>query len=428
MVKQRIIEKKFIVPFIMVTFLFVLWGVANSITNPLVASLGNILGISNYKAALVQSAYYGGYATMAFPAVLLIRKRGYWNGIILGLGLYGVGAILFFPATQIGSYLFILIALYVLSFGLAFLEASANPFIYSLGERKTAIRRLNLAQSFNPLGSILGMFVVSSFILPYLQSDRISDYNTLDVASKAVIQADDLVVVGSPYIVLGLFVIVIVAIIASIDVPHRPASNEEASFGEVLKGLLINKNYCFGVLSELFYVSAQVMVWTFIIHYCENLGYSRADSQLYSMVSIGLFIVGRFLSTFLMRWFDHRKMLVLCAAFCIACTFGTVSFQNQFGLYCLISISFFMSMMFPTIYGMSLEGLSHDEVIVGAAGLVEAIGGGALLPLLQGAIIDRDTIYGFPAINFSFILPLICFLVVLFYGIYSMKSSKRINA
>ncbi len=423
--EKPLVPKKLIFPFILVTTLFALWGFANDITNPLVAAFGTILEISASKAALVQFAFYGGYATMAFPAAFFVRKHSYKKGILLGLALYATGALLFFPAAKYGVFTFFLIALYILTFGLAFLETTANPFILSMGDKDNATRRLNFSQSFNPLGSLLGMLVASRVILASMQSDKVTDYATLDAATKASIRANDLMVIRNPYVILGLVVLVMFVVMACVKFDEKDRSANQIPLKQTFKRLFSNKQYYEGVIAQVFYVGAQIMVWTFVIHYAERLGFSKAQGQYFNMIAMGLFIVGRFTSTMLMKRTNPRKLLVIFAIGAMLATAGAILLQNNIGLYCLIAISAFMSLMFPSIYGIALEGLDNDEVTIGAAGLVEAIVGGALLPPLQGAIIDMGTVCGLPAVNFSFILPFICFLVVMLYGFRTISFQKK---
>ena len=424
MEKNPLVPRKLLFPFIVVTTLFALWGFANDITNPLVAAFGTILEISASKAALVQFAFYGGYATMAFPAAFYVRKHSYKKGIILGLALYALGAMLFFPAAQYGIYTFFLIALYILTFGLAFLETTANPFILSMGDKDNATQRLNFSQSFNPIGSLLGMFVASQFILSRLQSDKVDDYSSLDAVTKNSIRANDLLVIRNPYVILGIVVLAILILVTFIKIEDKDSNAGQIPLGKTFGKLLRNKQYTLGVIAQVFYVGAQIMVWTFIIHYAERLGFSKTQGQYFNMIAMGLFVVGRFTSTLLMRKVNPRKLLVVFATCAMLCTAGAIFIQNIFGLYCLIGISAFMSLMFPTIYGIALDGLDGDQVTIGAAGLVEAIVGGALLPPLQGAIIDKVEIWGMPAVNVSYALPFICFLVVGIYGHMASKWSK----
>ncbi|HKM95040.1 MAG TPA: L-fucose:H+ symporter permease [Prolixibacteraceae bacterium] len=429
MSKSKLVEKRYIVPFIIVTSLFALWGFANDITNPLVAAFRTIMEISNAKAAMVQFAFYGGYATMAIPAALFVRKFSYKKAIILGLVLYATGALLFIPAAQFEMFGFFLASLYILTFGLAFLETTANPYILSMGDEQTSTRRLNLAQSFNPLGSIFGMFIASNVILAALQSDIRNSagelvFDTLSVAEKAIIRTHDLAVIRNPYVALGLVVLMMIVVFIVAKMPSTRSENPDSSAMESMKRLVKNKIYRQGVIAQVFYVGVQIMCWTFIIHYAENLGINKAVAQRYNMVAMGLFITFRFLSTFLMKYFNSRKLLMYFALGGLITITGTIFIQGMGGLYCLIATSAFMSLMFPTIYGISLEGIGEDATL-GAAGLVMAIVGGALMPPLQGMIIDCETILGLPAVNFSFILPLVCFVVIAIFGFNTMKFQHK---
>lgn len=420
MSKPKLVEKKYLLPFIIVTSLFALWGFANDITNPLVAAFRTIMEISNAKAAMVQFAFYGGYATMAIPAALFVRKYSYKKAIILGLVLYATGALLFIPAAQFEMFGFFLASLYILTFGLAFLETTANPYILSMGDEKTSTRRLNLAQSFNPLGSIFGMFIASNVILATLQSEIRNSageliFDTISVAEKAVIRTHDLAVIRNPYVALGIVVLMMIVVFLMAKMPNTRNENPHSTVGDSFKRLFKNKLYMQGVIAQVFYVGVQIMCWTFIIHYAENLGISKAVAQRYNMVAMALFISFRFLSTFLMKYFNSRKLLIIFALGGIVTITGTIFIQGMGGLYCLIATSAFMSLMFPTIYGISLEGIGEDTTL-GAAGLVMAIVGGALMPPLQGAIIDLGTVAGMQAINFSFVLPFICFVVIARFG------------
>ena len=425
MTQSKLVEKKYLVPFIIVTSLFALWGFANDITNPLVAAFRTIMEISNAKAALIQLAFYGGYATMAIPAALFVRKYSYKKAIILGLALYAIGALLFIPAAAFEMFGFFLASLYILTFGLAFLETTANPYILSMGSVDTSTRRLNLAQSFNPLGSIFGMFIAANVILASLQSDSGNVvFETLSLAEKAAIRTHDLAVIRNPYVVLGLVVIAMIVLFVVAKMPNTRSENPQSSVRSSFKRLFNNSLYRQGVIAQVFYVGVQIMCWTFIIHYAERLGLSKAEAQRYNMVAMGLFILFRFVSTFLMRFFNSRRLLMAFAIGGMFTIAGAIFIQGMGGLYCLIATSAFMSLMFPTIYGISLEGIGEDATL-GAAGLVMAIVGGALMPPLQGMIIDLESILGMPAVNFSFVLPFICFLVIARFGLVSLHLQKQ---
>ena len=424
---MNIVERKYLLPFVVVTLLFALWGFANDITNPMVAAFQTLMELPAAKASLIQFAFYGGYATMAVPAALFIRRYSYKKGILLGLALYAVGAFLFIPAAARQSFTFFCFSLYILTFGLAFLETTANPFILSLGAKESATRRLNLSQAFNPIGSLAGMAVASMVVLPNLLSDRRDAagniiYPMLDEAEKADIRLHDLAVIRDPYVMLGIVVLVMFVVIALVKVPAaRHQNTEQNSVKITMRNLWHNRVYREGVLTQMFYVAAQIMVWTFIIQYADNIGISKATAQNYNIVAMSLFLCGRFLSTWLMKYTDGRRLLTIFGISAALCSLGAVLIVGKVGLWCLVGISLFMSLMFPTIYGTALEKVSLSDASLGAAFLVMAIVGGALMPPLQGAIIDCGTIMGHPAVNVSYCLPLLCFLIVAVYGIRARK-------
>ena len=429
--KEKLIEKKYLVTFILITSLFALWGFANDITNPMVAAFQTVMELSAFEASFVQFAFYGGYATMAVPAALFIRKKSYKSGILVGLGLYAVGAFLFIPAAAMQNFVFFCLSLYILTFGLAFLETTANPFILSLGSKSTSTRRLNLAQAFNPMGSLSGMAVASLFVLPALWSDRRNAagetfFHTLSETEKAGIRLHDLAVIRNPYVILGIVVVVMFVIIALKKMPVTAAADKQDSAGKTLSRLWHNTVYREGVVAQMFYVAAQIMVWTFIIQYADNLGISKATAQNYNIFAMSMFLCSRFISTFLMRYVNSRALLAVFGTGAMLCTLGAISFVGMTGLYCLVGISAFMSLMFPTIYGIALENVDAQDTSLGAAFLVMAIVGGAVMPPLQGLIIDEGVIAGHPAVNVSFVLPLICFLIVTIYGLRSYKKQGMI--
>ena len=421
-----VVSKEFLLPFIIITSLFALWGFANDITNPMVAAFGTVMEISTAKAALIQLAFYGGYATMAIPAALFVRKYSYKKGILLGLTLYAIGALLFFPAAQFEVFGFFLGSLYILTFGLAFLETTASPYILSMGDQRTATQRLNLAQAFNPIGSLFGMFVASKFILVALDSDKRNEageliFKTLDEAQKTIIRTHDLSVIRNPYVILGFVVIAMLVLIAVTKMPKRTKTTSYSSATESFKRLFKNGKYKEGVLAQLFYVAAQIMCWTFIIQYAGNLGISKAEAQNYNIIAMSIFLASRFISTFLMKYVNAKKLLMIFALCAMVTIFGVILIEGLTGLYLLVATSAFMSLMFPTIYGIALNGLNEEDTNLGAAGLVMAIVGGALMPILQGLMIDMDKIGPFSGVNFSFILPFVCFCFIAVYGYRTLK-------
>ncbi|MCG9792314.1 L-fucose:H+ symporter permease [Flavobacterium algicola] len=424
--KIPVVTKQNLIPFILITSLFALWGFANDITNPMVAAFGTVMEISTAKAALVQFAFYGGYATMAIPAALFVRKYSYKKGIILGLVLYAIGALLFFPAAKYEIFEFFLVSLYILTFGLAFLETTANPYILSMGDERTSTQRLNLAQAFNPIGSLMGMFVASKFILVALDSDRRNEmgdliFTNLAEAQKAIIRTHDLEIIRNPYVILGGVVIFMLVLISLMKMPKRVHDPNQGSAMNSFKRLVKNGKYREGVFAQLFYVAAQIMVWTFIIQYADNIGIAKATAQNYNIVAMAIFLTSRFICTFLMKYINAKTLLMIFAIGAMITTSGAILIEGQFGLYSLVAVSFFMSLMFPTIYGIALNGLSSEDTTLGAAGLVMAIVGGAIMPVLQGSIIDMGTIGSFSAVNFSFVLPLICFFFIAVYAYRTLK-------
>ena len=428
--KPQLVERRFLVPFILITSLFALWGFANDITNPMVAAFQTLMELSAAKASLVQFAFYGGYATMAVPAALFIRKYSYKSGILLGLALYAVGAFMFIPAAAYQSFAFFCVSLYVLTFGLAFLETTANPLILSLGDQKTSTRRLNLAQAFNPMGSLSGMAVAALVVLPNLISDRRDAageviFHSLSEAEKADIRLHDLAAIRDPYVMLGLLVVVVFIIIAVTKIPQTRGQGVKVKASVTLSRLWNNKIYRSGVVAQMFYVAAQIMVWTFIIQYADHLGIDKATAQTYNICAMALFLTSRFISTFLMKYVNSRRLLFFFGIGACLATLGTIFIEGLAGLYCLIAVSGFMSLMFPTIYGIALEDVNAEDTTLGAALLVMAIVGGAIMPPMQGSIIDLGTVAGLPAVNASFALPLICFATVAWYGWYASSKNKQ---
>ena len=429
--KPHIVSKEVLVPFILVTSLFALWGFANAVTDPMVQAFKKVLELSNSQAAWVQMAFYGGYFCMALPASLFMRKYSYKVGILIGLGLYAVGALLFYPAAITEKFWFFCLGLYVLTFGLAFLETAANPYILAMGAKETSTQRLNLAQAFNPVGLIAGLFVAQQFVLKNLQSDDIQDFSALDEASKILIKTSDLLVIRNPYVILGL---ILIGVFILFVVSKMPQSKEEGSMpkiGDTFAALGRNNKYVLGVLAQILYVGAQIMCWTYIYQYAEGIGMDSVTAGYYQMGAFILFTIGRAVGTYLLRFLSSGKLLMSFAILAVLFVFGIIFINGIVGLYCLVGVSFCMSLMFPTIYGIALGGLTEEQSKVGSAGLVMAIVGGALMPKLQGIIIDAGgngvsdiKILGVSEVNFSFILPLLCFVYIAWYGLRVHKQYR----
>lgn len=413
----------FVVPFILITTCFALWGFANDITNPMVKAFSKIFRKSVTDGALVQVAFYGGYFAMAFPAAMFIRKYSYKAGILLGLGLYAFGALLFFPAKMTGAYYPFLLAYFILTCGLSFLETSANPYILSMGSEETATRRLNLAQSFNPIGSLLGMFVAMQFIQARMNPLDSTERAALSAADFEAVKQFDLEVLIKPYLLIGVVIAALFLLILVKKMPSKQDRLHDVHLFTSIKNILKIKRYREGVIAQFFYVGVQIMCWTFIIQYGTRLFMAQGMeekaaevlSQEYNIIAMIIFCFCRFICTFLLRYLNPGKLLQILSVAGGALTVGVIVFDNILGLYCLVAVSACMSLMFPTIYGIALRGMG-DDAKFGAAGLIMAILGGSVLPPLQATIIDKGTVGGFPAVNLSFILPLICFVFIAAYG------------
>lgn len=465
----KVVPSQYLLPFILVTSLFALWGFANDITNPLVKAFKDIFQINNEQSAWVQRAFYGGYATMAIPAALVLRKLSYKWGIIIGLSLYAIGALLFIPASIQMQYSLFLVALYVLTFGLAFLETAANPYILSMGPPETATQRLNLAQAFNPIGSLTGMAIAALVILPNLttetfrESERSAhpEYASMlpgDVDEKlnaslnavsvdqperfAEMQQKDLQTVRTPYVVIAIVVLCVLAMFAVSKMPDTGVENDKIELGDLIQKLL-QPRYIGGVIAQAFYVGAQIMCWTYIIHYGVTLcGLNAATAQYHNIAAMVVFLISRFICTFLLKFVNSGLLLGILSLVGLVLVYFVITLQNMAGLYCLIGVSGCMSLMFPTIYGIALDGLTPEDAKLGSAGLIFAIVGGALMPPWQGQLIDAkgnsfiEGVIG-PLQNAlgpnsaptasSFVLPLICFIVIAIYG-FATISRRRTAA
>lgn len=584
---DAVVPAAVLLPFCLVTTLFAFWGFANDVTNPLVRAFEQIFLMSTKKSSLIQTAFYGGYATMAIPAAIFIRRFSYKSGILVGLALYATGALLFIPAAAMMLFPLFLLALYILTFGLAFLETTANPYILAMGPESTATRRLNFAQAFNPIGSLVGMVVASQIVLAGLgvqqfagvRGDEIrvehkaqyeadlaefdkdpeaykaslqaleaevdekkaamekldedseqrkeaakayksavellrdrqmpdlgeyrpilpqridgkvrteleayergevdfeapvkddkgnqfevtirsdgtalqqvaatdADGNRVDEEQGNLLyerpfenhqdmQAHDLQMVRLPYVVIGMIIVGAFIVFAVSKLPKAGGDDRQVHFFTTFNRLLRNRRYVGGVIAQTFYVGAQIMCWTYIIHYAMiNLNMSLSEAQLYNTAAMAIFCSSRFVCTYLLKFVSPGGLLASLAIGAFALTAGAMFLEGMPGLYSLIGISACMSLMFPTIYGIALDGLGEDAKL-GSAGLIFAIVGGATMPFAQASIIDMgDPITGalnigflsLPAVNASFVLSLICFVVIAVYGFMTHVNHKRANA
>ena len=423
----------YLLPFILITMCFALWGFANDITNPMVKAFSKIFRMSVTDGALVQVAFYGGYFAMAFPAAMFIRKYSYKAGVLMGLGLYAIGALSFFPAKLTGDYHPFLLAYFIMTCGLSFLETSCNPYILSMGTEETATRRLNLAQAFNPIGSLMGMYVAMNFIQNKLNPMDTAERAQLGQAEFEAIRDSDLSVLIAPYLTVGIVILMMFVVIMVARMPKNADQSHSIDFISTLKRIFSRKRYRYGVIAQFFYVGAQIMCWTFIIQYGTRLfmaqGMEEIDaevlSQKYNIIAMVIFCISRFICTFILRYFNPGALLATLSVAATILTTGVIFIDGIYGLYCLVGVSACMSLMFPTIYGIALTRQFHmgDDAKFGAAGLIMAILGGSILPPLQASIIDCKTLFGMPAVNVSFLIPLLCFIVIISYG-YAVRHKK----
>lgn len=397
---MKTIDRRHAVPFALVTSMFLLWGLANNMTDTLLAAFKRIMSMSDTQTSLIQFAFYGSYFCFALPAALFIRRRSFKSGIILGLLLYAAGAMLFLPAARVASYGFYLVAIYVMAGGCSVLETTANPYVMSMGDPRTATRRLNIAQSFNPVGSILGILMSKYFIL-----DDISLYS-----------------ISGTYAALGLVLLGILVVMLFARMPSGKDDDRSDSVGASFRRLLSNRLYRRGVVAQFFYVGAQIGVWSFTIRLVmQETGRLEAAASSIYLVSIIGHCLSRFIYTGLMRWFSPSRLLTFGGVMSALLSL-TVVLSAGTGWLCITSlvlISSFMSLMFPTIYGIALGGIMRGDhpgdSKIGASGLIMSILGGALLTPLQGMVSDHTNIYT------SYAVPAFCFVVVTAYAVYAHR-------
>ena len=413
-----------LLPFIMITTCFALWGFANDVTAPMVKAFSKIFRMSVTEGALVPVSFYFGYFVMAFPAALFIQRYSFKAGVMLGLSLFAAGSLLFLPAQLLGYYFPFLIAYFILTCGLSFLETSSNPYIYCMGSENTATQRLNLAQSFNPLGNLLGMWVAMQFVQSRMNPMTTAARYKLPLDEFEAIKDHDRSVLIQPYIYIGIIALLLLLLIRLTKMPMDRDVPATKSLGQSLRELIKLKNYREGVIAQFFYVGAQVTCWTFIIQYgtrvflAEGMDEKAAEilSQKFNIVAIVFFTVSRFICTWLLKYVKPERLLSILAICAGTAIVGVILFSDRNGMYCLVAVSACMSLMFPTIYGIALHGVG-DNVKYAGAGLIMAILGGSVFPPLQAAIIDTSfTVLGLSSTNLSFVVPLVCFIVVALYG------------
>jgi FHS family L-fucose permease-like MFS transporter len=414
----RLNGKSMVVPFILVTSLFFFWGVANNLNDTMLAAFKKIMSMTDVQTSFIQMAFYGAYFCFALPAALFIKKFSYKAGVLLGLALYAIGALLYYPAGLTGNYGFYLVAIYILAGGCSILETTANPYILSMGSPETATRRLNLAQAFNPFGAMTGIVLSMTMILNQLHHSNAAERARMSADALHQIQTKELSAVTFTYLCIGVVLVVIFFIMLLSRMPKGSDADTSLHLGATFKRLFKNKLYKWGVVAQFFYVGAQVGIWSFTIRIVmKELGLDETNSAYIFLLSIGIFTVARFVFTALMRYVKPSLLIICAAIAAFALTGCVVLSHGMFLVVCLVGISFFMSLMFPTIYGFALDGLG-DDAKVGASGLIMAILGGALLTPTQGWVSDT---FG---INNAFIVPMICFAIVGAYGLMARRAGE----
>lgn len=407
-------------PFALVTALFFLWGIPNNLNDVLIRQFMKSFVMTRFEAGLVQSAFYLGYFLLAMPAALVMRKFGYKSGFIIGLGLFSVGAILFWPAAVAGRYSFFLVALFVIASGLSFLETAANPFIAQLGDPSSAARRLNLAQAFNPIGAITGVLIGTVFIFSgiELRPNQVAALRARH-AYAAYLHSETLRVIG-PYLVLGALTLTMLVLIAITRFPagltrveeHEAGSSTSSSF----RALLTYPHFLLAVAAQFAYVGAQVGTWSYFIPYILSYTHEAEKAAGYLLTAtLVTFGIGRFASAWLMRFIQPSKLM---AIYCIVNAFLAavgILFPGWIGVWALLFTSLFMSLMYPTIFAQGLRGLGDNTKIGGSLIVMAIVGGGVLTPIM-GLISVR-----LGSVASAYVVPLLAYLFIAFYSLTDMR-------
>ena len=420
MKQHNLIPKGILFPFILVTSLFFAWGLANNMTDTLLAAFKKIMSMTDFQTSWIQMAFYTAYFCLALPAAIIIKKFSYKTGIVLGLIFFIIGGLGFYPAGQTMVYGHFLVTLYILAGGLSILETSCNPYIIAIGPEETATRRLNLAQSFNPIGSITGVILSKFFILSGLNVANAMDRAEMSPEQLTQVQSSELNAMMGPYIGVSLALCVILLLFCIVKTPVVRDKDTNLNLWATAKRLYRNKKYFYGVIAQFFYVGAQITVWSFTIRYAmKELDITEEQASNYYILSLIVFVSARFIFTALMKYITPSKLLQIAGIMAMICCGFVVFGSGYFGVYSLVAVSFFMSLMFPTIYGLTITGLGDDTKIAGS-GHIMAILGGAIITTLQGRASDA-----IGSINHSYIVPLFCFILVAAYGLYIHRAEKR---
>ena len=411
-------SKKWLFPFILVTSLFFFWGFVHNLDPILIPHLRKAFSLTDLESSLIDSSVFIAYFAMALPAGYVTRKYGYKSGILIGLVLFGIGSILFVPAANSLQYIYFLGALFVIACGLTFLETAANPYVTVLGPPETATKRLNFAQSFNGLAAFIAPTVIGPMILSgknYTESEMTS-MSTTDLQAYLASEAAS---VKMPYLILGLIIFVVTVVFYFTNMPDGKdednGGGEGSSFGDALKSMKLR----WGIVAQFFYVGAQVCVGSFFIKMATTTAGLEEGTAAKYLGFYGLaFMLGRFAGTFLMQYIQPRKLLILYATINILLSIVAITGTGMVVVYTLIAIAFFMSIMFPTIFSMGIDGLGNNTKI-GSSLIVMSIVGGALLPPVLGLISDATG-----SIQMGYLVPLVCFSVILLFAFNGHKANK----
>jgi FHS family L-fucose permease-like MFS transporter len=406
-----------IVPFILVTALFFLWGIPNNLNDVLIRHFMKSFEISRFQAGLVQSAFYMGYFLLAIPAALLMKRLGYKAGFVVGLLLFGIGAFLFWPAATVGRYGFFLFALFVIASGLSFLETASNPFIAQLGDPESSERRLNFSQAFNPIGAIAGALIGTVFIFSGVELSKEQIAARIANQTYASYLRFETLRVVRPYLIIGAIAFVWAVLILRTKFPRIQSEHEEGGDQSNFFDLLKQRHFVLAVVAQFFYVGAQVGTWSYFIPYVQEYAHQSEKIAGYFLTgTLAAFGVGRFASAYLMRYIPPSKLMAAYSLANIVLLLVAVLHPGWVGLWCVFLTSFFMSLMFPTIFALGLKGLGPNTKIGGSL-LVMAIIGGAVLTPLMGLISERSR-----SLALSYSVPLLAYIGI---GSYSVWGSRR---
>lgn len=417
--------KRYRLPFLLVSLLFLVWGMANNMNDTLLAAFKRIMSMSDVQTSLVQFSFYGAYFCFALPAALFIRRYSYKSGILLGLAMYAAGTMLFYPAGQAASYAFYLFAIYIMAAGCAVLETTANPYILSMGPQESATRRLNIAQTFNPVGAICGILISRHFILGELNAADAAERSGMDADALRAVQMHELDAVSGTYMLIGFGLLVLLVVIALVRMPGDRDRSVSSGVAECFRRLWGIRRYRYGVVAQFFYVGVQTCVWSFNIRLAmHELGIAEKSASTVFLLSILGFTFFRFVFTWLMKYIAPVRLLAAASASALALTLVVMGASGMAAIVALVLISAAMSLMFPTIYGIALDGIAPEDAKIAASGLIMAILGGALLTPLQAWVSDAA------GISVSFAVSALCFVVILLYSLGILKSDaeKHSNA